>query len=145
MDVINRTAYKLVWRQSEFAFLCVGFDRRTFCLQKYDIPKETITMTTKEAEEQYYREVEEHIELHISHVKKMYIALSIVGVLMLIVGIILTLIGFTSQGYKSESIGALLEKIFGITLLCVGTGIVLYINIYRITETKKGPKNFLPQ
>ena len=102
-------------------------------------------MTVKEAEEQYYREVEEHRELHISHVKKMYIALSIVGVLMLIVGIILTLIGFTSQGYKSESIGALLEKIFGITLLCVGAGIVLYINIYRITETKKGPKNFLPQ
>lgn len=27
-------------------------------------------MTTKEAEEQYYREVEEHIELHISMSKK---------------------------------------------------------------------------
>lgn len=108
-------------------------------------------MTTKEAEEQYYREVEEHIKLHIFHVKIKYIVLSIVGLLALIAGIILTIIGFntppeiTSWGYESEPFSAIVGQICGIPLLITGVCIVLFINIYLIVETKRGPKNFLPQ
>lgn len=108
-------------------------------------------MTIKEAENQYYREVENCREQHIKHAKKAILIWNIICAVLIVVGLILTIIGFTtppeitSWGYESLPIGALFERIYGIGAMCLGTFIIILMNLSWRKAIKRGPRDFLPQ
>ena len=108
-------------------------------------------MTIKEAENQYYHEVENCREQHIMKAKKAILIWNIIGSLLIVVGLILMIIGFTtppeidSFGYEWEPIGALFEKAYGIVSLGLGVFFILLLNLGGRRAIKKGPRNFLPQ
>lgn len=108
-------------------------------------------MTVKEAEEQYYREVEDCREQHIKHAKKAILIWNIIGAVLIVVGLILTIVGFTappditSWGYESVSIGAMFERVYGIAAMCAGAFFIILMNPSWRKIIKKGPTDFLPQ
>ena len=108
-------------------------------------------MTIKEAENQYYHEVENCREQHIMKAKKAILIWNIIGPLFIVVGLILMIIGFTtppeitSWGYESVPTGAIFERVYGIGSLLLGAFCMLLMNLGGRRAIKKGPRNFLPQ
>lgn len=108
-------------------------------------------MTIKEAENQYYCEVENCRKQHIQQVKKAILIWNIIGTVLIIVGFILVIIGYTtppevtSWGYESVSTGALFERVYGIGAMCLGLFFIILMNISLRRAITKGPRNFLPQ
>lgn len=106
-------------------------------------------MTINEAEQRYDLEVAYCIEQHKNELQKQMNVTGIVGAVLIVIGIVLLIIGFTtppeitSWGYESEPIEAMLEKIFGwISLVCGAFCLVMLPRLYK--NQKKGPASFLP-
>lgn len=108
-------------------------------------------MTIIEAENQYCREVENCREQHIKHAKKAILIWNIIGAILIIVGLILTIIGFTtppeitSWGYEELPSAAIFERVYGIAAICLGTFFIILMNLSWRSSIKKGPRDFLPQ
>ena len=83
-------------------------------------------MTIKDAEEQYNIEILSCREQYLKHAKKAKLIWNIISAVLIITGIILTAIGFTtppeidSFGFEWEPIGAIFEKCYGIVAICLG-------------------------
>lgn len=108
-------------------------------------------MTINEAEKQYSYEVSKCIEQHKNKLQKSKRIWFIIGSVLILIGIVLTIIGFTtppeitSWGYESDSVATTFEKIFGIMLLVLGVFFISIILPLLHREQEKGPQNFLPQ
>lgn len=115
-------------------------------------------MTTQEAWDIYEMEVEQKKETHKRTMKKYFISLLITGIIMLVLGIVLTKIGFslpkkityhlkgTPDEYTSayDTSTAVSLKILGITLLFMCLFPILIATNYG-SSLKKGPDNFLAE
>ena len=108
-------------------------------------------MTIAEAENQYFVEVENLRKQHELQIKKSLKIWDIIFAILIIVGIILTIIGYTTPpvldalGEEMISFGAYMERSFGIMLLCLGAFLLLIGNLGARNGLKKGPRSFLEQ
>lgn len=107
-------------------------------------------MTIAEAENQYFVEVENLRKQHESQIKKSLKIWDIIFAILIIVGIILTIIGYTTPPefiFDEEIVSpeAFLERFFGIMLLCLGAFSLLIGNLGARNGLKKGPRSFLEQ
>lgn len=111
-------------------------------------------MTIKEAEDQYFLEVENCREQHILSAKKSRLTWNIIGSILIVIGIILLIVGIITppeihkgfeREYESESIEAVLEKLCGVCLLCIGVISLVWMNIKWLRLMKDGPQGYLPQ
>lgn len=108
-------------------------------------------MTIAEAENQYFVEVENLRKQHELQIKKSLKIWDIIFAILIIVGIILTIIGYTTPpvldalGEEMISFGAYMERFFGIMLLCLGAFWLLIFNLLFKFSKKKGPRSFLEQ
>ena len=98
-------------------------------------------MTIAEAEKQYFVEVENLRKQHELQIKKALKIWVIVCAVLIIVGIILMIIGYTTP---PEFIFDL-KRFFGIMLLCLGAFLLLIGNLGARNGLKKGPQSFLAQ
>ena len=108
-------------------------------------------MTIKEAEDQYYREME-HYENKMARKKKRAILLcGLICGLFLIVGTVLTIIGYNtppeilSGGFEWETTGAIFEKVCGIGMIVFTPFIVLCIFLFFRVSVMKEKWNRLSQ
>lgn len=105
-------------------------------------------MTIAEAENQYKTDVENARQWFIMRLKKSIKIWNSISIVLIVAGIVLTIIGFTtppeidSIGYESLPAGALCERIFGIALLILGVFWLLIFNLSYKSNLKRGPKNF---
>ena len=108
-------------------------------------------MTIAEAENQYFVEVENLRKQHELQIKKSLKIWDIVCAVLIIIGIILIIIGYTTPpvldalGEEMISFGAYMERSFGIMLLCLGAFWLLIFNLLFKFSKKKGPRSFLEQ
>lgn len=109
-------------------------------------------MTIAEAENQYFVEVENLRKEHESQTKKALKIWDIVCAVLITVGIILIIIGYTTppvfDNVLDEEIvpvDAYFERSFGIMLLCLGAFLLLIGNLGARNGLKKGPRSFLEQ
>lgn len=108
-------------------------------------------MTVKEAENQYYCEVETCREQFTKNIKKEILIWDIILAALVVVGLILTIVGFTtppeisSSGYEYVSVAAIFERVCGIGALCLGSFLIIFTNLSFRRVKKQGPRNFLPQ
>ena len=108
-------------------------------------------MTSIEAENQYECEMTKCFEQHKNRLQNEMIVCIIISLLLIVIGIVLTIIGCNAPpeinifGDEIESLSAMLEKIFGISILCAGVLIMLIIFPQLYISYKKGPENILPQ
>ena len=115
-------------------------------------------MTINEAENIYFYEVEEakkrETERANNALKKMLLIGNIIIFILLLVGIVLTVIGFTTHpeemlgGFKMDLIGTTFEKVFGIGAIVLGIFLILIIdvwsNIALRKAIKRGQINLIP-
>lgn len=107
-------------------------------------------MTIKEAENQYYCEVENCREQFTKNIKKGILIWNIICAAVVVVGLILTIVGFTappdtSWGSESLSVVAIFGRVSGIGALCLGSFLIIFTNLSFRRVKKQGPRNFLPQ
>lgn len=108
-------------------------------------------MTIKDAEEQYNIEILSCREQYLKHAKKAKLIWNIISAVLIITGIILTAIGFTtppeidSFGFEWEPIWATFEKCYGIGAICLGVFFFVLMNIFWNKAIKNGPRNFIQQ
>ncbi len=107
-------------------------------------------MTIAEAENQYFVEVENLRKQHELQIKKALKIWDIVCAVLMVVGIILIIIGYTTPPefiFDEEIVSpeALFERLFGIMLLCLGAFLLLIGNLGARNGLKKGPQSFLAQ
>lgn len=104
-------------------------------------------MTIEEAENYYYYEVNEALAKASKSLKKALIIWNIIIPILILVGIILTAIGFTTppedilNGHKFYPIGATFEKIYGIVAIWLGIFFILIIDVFYYKNAKKAIKN----
>ena len=101
-------------------------------------------MTIKEAEKIYEWEVTDCIESNKKQAKKKTWVRSIIFIILIVAGIVLTVKGFTAppeidwKGEETESFGASLMKAYGIILICVGAFCLLLIPlIYKEIKNRE--------
>lgn len=108
-------------------------------------------MTIAEAENQYFVEVENLRKQHELQTKKALKIWDIVCAVLIAVGIILIIIGYTTPpvldalGEEMISFGAYMERGIGIFLICFWTIWLLIFNLVFCSILKKGPRSFLEQ
>ncbi len=108
-------------------------------------------MTIKEAEERFYYEVEVCKQREIAKAKKKRLICNIIGAVLIIIGIVLTIFGFTatpkevlSDRYEIHTIGTTFERVGGITAMFIGASIMLFMNIVVCIAIKRGQIDLSP-
>ncbi|MCM1367716.1 MAG: hypothetical protein NC184_02770 [Roseburia sp.] len=99
-------------------------------------------MTIQEAENIYNQDVANYIEQHEKACKKQSRIYIIIGAVLLLISLILIIIGFAN---KSDSIGIIFAKVYGIGTIPIGLVFVLLLPKLIQKSIKKGPTSFLPQ
>lgn len=108
-------------------------------------------MTIKEAEDQYYREMENYENEMAKKKKQVIIICSLICGLFLIAGIVLTIIGFNTPpeiltgGFEWEPASAIFEKVCGIGLMVFTPFIVLISFMFFRVSVTKGKLKYLSQ
>ncbi len=108
-------------------------------------------MTIKEAEDQYFLEVEKCREQREQHIKKVILIWNIILSVLIVVGFILMIVGFTAPletlygGYKVRASSAILKIYFGMFLLLIGVVFLLMANLMWRKFMKRKPLACLPQ
>lgn len=108
-------------------------------------------MTIAEAEKQYFVEVENLRKQHELQIKKARKIWDIICAVLIIVGIILIIIGYTTPpeinyfGQEEVPFGAYMERGYGIFFICLGPFLLVILNVAFGNVLKKGPRSFLAQ
>ena len=103
-------------------------------------------MTIAEAENQYFVEVENLRKKFEKQIKKEIIIFDIICAVVIVTGIILTIIGYTTPPeIEGFPIGVIFERVYGIFLICLGSFFLVIFNVFFGNALKKGPRSFLAQ
>lgn len=103
-------------------------------------------MTIVEAENQYFVEVENLRKQHELQTKKVRKIWNIICAVLIVVGIILAIIGYTTPLEIEEfPIGVIFERVYGICSICLGAFLLVILNVSFGNALKKGPRSFLAQ